>query len=92
MRHAKYLADDVAGLDMSNGLDVLGHGTIIIALVVQMVTILLVDIRDVRLVQLLRVGDVEREEVQPFPVQHVELGGRRLLIQTYQLWTMINIR
>ena len=63
MRHAKYLADDVAGLDMPNGLNILGHGTIIIALVVQVVAVLLVDVCDMRLVQLLRVSDVEGEEV-----------------------------
>ena len=80
MTYAKYLADDVAWLDMSDGLDVLSHRAIVIALVVQVVTVLFVDVRNVRLVQFLGVGDVECEEVQPLPVQHVELRRRRLLL------------
>ena len=73
MTHAKYLADDVAWLDMSDGLDVLSHRAIVIAFVVQVVAVLLVDVRNVRLVQLLGVGDIECEEIQPLSVQHVEL-------------------
>lgn len=73
MMHAKYLADDVAGLDVTDSLDVLRHRAIVIALVVKVVAVLFVNVCDVRLIQLLRVCDVQREEVQPLPVQHVEL-------------------
>lgn len=60
MRQSKapYLADDIARLYMADRLDVLLHRVIVVALRIEVVAVLLVNVRDVGLIQLLRLCNV----------------------------------
>ncbi len=62
------LADDVAGLYLTNGLHKLLHGAVIVAFGIQMIPILSMDVRNASVVQILGFGKVERNEVERFTV------------------------
>jgi len=58
------LSNDVAGLEETNGLDVLLHRAVIISFAIEVVSVLLVDISDTRFVQFLCRSEIECQEVQ----------------------------
>lgn len=66
-----YLADDVAWLDITYGLQVLLHRTVIVPLTIITVAELSMYVRHTRFVQSLCLGHVQRGEVLRLSVQEV---------------------
>lgn len=61
MENGANLADNITGCDPPNGLDKLAHGAVPVALVVEVIAVLLVNVRDglTRVLQALRLGEIQ---------------------------------
>ena len=68
-----HFANDVAWLCITNSLHKLLDCTVVVTFRVQVITVLAMDIRYTRIVEVLCLGEVEREKVERLPVQQIEL-------------------
>lgn len=81
-----HLADDVARLDVPDGLQELLHGRLVLALCVEVVAVLFAYIRDARVVEPLSAREAEREQVLRLAVQQRELVCCWLFFQPQELF------
>ena len=74
-----------SSLNITDCLHKLLNSAVVIALRVQVITILAMNVRYARIVKMLRLGEVEREKVERLPVQQIELCRGRLFFQRTEL-------
>lgn len=74
-----YLADNVAWLHIADGLHELLHSGIVVALGIEVVSVLLPDVRNTGLIQSLGLGHVQRNEVLRPAVEQLEFVRSRFL-------------